>query len=213
MPLYDYLAPAYDLAFEKIYRPFRQRALAQFSAPESSTVRDLACGTGQNFPNIAPRIGLRGHIIGLDVSSGMLRRARKRIEALPTAPRCTLIHANATQLTPTLLEAHTGLTQVDAITCSYGFTSMADPEAAFWAAWKILRPGGSFLILDILAAKRTFHARAVELATRSCFTDAAWQPLRCASPDFRMDYLDPSAHLFGGRLFVASGTKSPPLCA
>jgi ubiquinone/menaquinone biosynthesis C-methylase UbiE len=207
MPLYDFLAPAYDLAFEKIYLPFRRRALAWLTVPVGGTVLDLACGTGQNFPFLARAIGPHGRIIGLDLSPGMLRRARKRAQAAPDGPEFTLLCGNAEQLTPSFLEKNATTAGVDAVVCSYGFTAMRDPEAAFRAAWSLLRPKGSFLIHDIHAANRTLHARALELATHCRFSEAAWRPLQRATADFRMDYLDPSAHLFGGRLFVAQGTK------
>ena len=203
MPLYDFLAPAYDLAFEKIHRSFRERALEKLPVLAESCVLDLACGTGQNFPLLAARLGPQAHLIGLDISTGMLKHARKRA----VDPRVSLIHDQAANLSQAMLEAAAGVPFVDFVFCSYGLTSMRDPEAAFRASWNVLKPGGAYGILDIYAAKPSLHARAVEWATHSDFTDRAWQPLREASPDFRMDYLDPSAHLFGGRLFVAWGTK------
>ncbi len=214
MPLYDFLAPAYDVAFEKTYRPFRERALEKLTVSPGARVLDLACGSGQNFPLLAPLLGSQGHLIGLDVSRGMLRFARRR--SLPEGPRVSLIHGDAGQLTSALLEAETGASLVDFVLCTYGFTAMRDPEAAFRASWSVLKPGGGYLINDIHAAPRTLHARAVELATFSRFDEFAWRPLREAASDFRMDYLDPSAHLFGGRVFVAWGTKPraahPPPC-
>jgi ubiquinone/menaquinone biosynthesis C-methylase UbiE len=205
MPLYDYLAPAYDPAFEKIYRPFRERALAKLSVPPGARVLDLACGTGQNFALLASRIGKEGHLIGLDSSRGMLRYARRRSGS--DGPRVSLIHGDSTELTPALLQRDTGADSVDVVLCTYGFTSMRDPMAAFRASWTVLKPGGGYLINDIHAEPRTFHARLVELATFSRFDERAWRPLREAASDFRMAYLDPSAHLFGGRVFVAWGTK------
>ena len=207
MPLYDFLAPTYDLAFEKIQRPFRQRALEKIPVPAGSSVLDLACGSGQNFPLLVPRVGRQGHLIGVDISNGMLRYARNRARSCADDPKISLIHHDAANLSSALLEAETGTGLVDFVLCTYGFTSMRDPVAAFRASWSVLKPGGGYGILDIHAAPRTLHARAVELATHSRFTEDAWRPLQKASPDFRMDYLDPSAHLFGGRLFVAWGSK------
>ena len=205
MPLYDFLAPAYDLAFEKIYRPFRARAFEKLTPAPGVRVLDLACGTGQNFPLLAQRLGPQGHLIGLDISRGMLECARRR--SLPDGPRVSLIRGDSTELTPALLLAETGVDSVDFVICTYGFTAMRDPVAAFRASWNVLKPGGGYLINDIHASPRTLHARAVELATRSRFDEQAWQPLQEAASDFRMDYLDPSAHLFGGKVFVAWGTK------
>jgi ubiquinone/menaquinone biosynthesis C-methylase UbiE len=212
MPLYDFLAPAYDLAFERIYRPFRERALEWLALPPGACVLDLACGTGQNFPLLAPRLGEQGHLIGLDISRGMLRRAGQRAKTGASGPKVTLLHRPAAALTQDLLQAEAGVARVDAVLCSYGLTSMRDPERAFHASWAVLKPGGTYLLHDIHAAPRTLHARAVERVTFSRFSERAWRPLQAACPDFRMDYLEPSAHLFGGRLFVARGTKpSPPI--
>ena len=123
MPLYDFLAPAYDPVFEKIYLPFRQRALAQLPLPLGGCVLDLACGSGQNFPLLASRLGKQGHLIGLDISRGMLHYARKR--SLVDGPSLSLIRGDATALTPALVEAETGTHHVDFVLCTYGFTGRA----------------------------------------------------------------------------------------
>jgi ubiquinone/menaquinone biosynthesis C-methylase UbiE len=201
MPLYDLLAPAYDSAFEAIFRPFRTRALERLSAVKDATVLDLACGTGQNFPWLAQHVGPQGWIVGLDISSGMLRRARRR-GARRGWPDIRLIQMDAAHLCG--MEA-----RVDLIVCTYGFTAMRGWEAAFQNSWNWLKPGGTYLIHDIDGQRRNLHTWAVELATRSHFGDRVWEPLQRGCLDFRMDYIDPSAHLFGGRLFVATGTKPP----
>lgn len=208
MPLYDFLAPAYDPVFESIFWPFRTRALELLPAREGASVLDLACGTGQNFPLLAARIGVQGKIIGVDISSGMLRRAQRRV-ARANLPSVSLLQMDAAHLSPAELEARTGFSSVDFVVCTYSFTSMRKWEAAFWASWRLLKPGGAYLIHDIDAEKRSFHASAVEIVTRSDFSQKVWQPLQGACADFRMDYIDPSAHLFGGRLFVAYGTTPP----
>jgi ubiquinone/menaquinone biosynthesis C-methylase UbiE len=202
MVLYDVLAPAYDAAFESIFRPFRKRALAFLPEGKRTTILDLACGTGQNFPFLAECVGPHGKIIGVDVSSGMLRRARWRRERMGRPD--TLIQMDAAH--PCRMES-----PVDFITCTYSFTSMREWKTAFHNSWHWLKPGGGYLIHDIDGQRRNIHTRAVEFATRSHFADKVWEPLQSVSRDFRMDYIEPSAHLFGGRLFVAYGTKPLPL--
>jgi demethylmenaquinone methyltransferase/2-methoxy-6-polyprenyl-1,4-benzoquinol methylase len=203
--LYDFLAQAYDPVFESIYRPFRTRALQLLPAIVGASVLDLACGTGQNFPFLAARIGASGKIIGVDISSGMLKRARLRA-ARGGMKNVSLLHF-AAHLNSAVIQEQVGVSSFDAIICTYGLTSMREWAAAFPASWNLLKPGGHYLIHDIDAATPTFHSRVVELATRSHFSQKVWQPLQRAAVDFRMDYLDPSAHLFGGRLFAALGTK------
>ncbi len=201
MPLYDFLAPAYDPVFESVFRPFRIRALKALPDVTGATVLDLACGTGQNFPLLAERVGPRGVIVGVDISSGMLRRARRRRDRIGRA-ETRLIEMDAAH--PILMES-----PVDFIICTYGLTSMREWKAAFQNSWEWLKPGGTYLIHDIDGQRRNLHTRAVEFATRSHFGDKVWEPLERACVDFRMDYIEPSAHLFGGRLFVATGTKPP----
>ncbi len=200
MPLYDFLAPAYDLAFHSTFLPYRTRALRMLPALAGATVLDLACGSGQNFPLLRERIGREGKIIGVDISSGMLRRAGRRANSRG-GPSALLVRADAAQA------GSFTLPPVDLVVCTYGFTSMRDWESAFHASWALLKPGGGYLIHDIHAAQRTFYSRAVELVTHSHFSFPVWKPLQAACDDFRMDYIDPSAHLFGGRLFAAYGTK------
>jgi ubiquinone/menaquinone biosynthesis C-methylase UbiE len=208
MRLYDLVAPAYDIAFESIYQPFRSQALKRLPNKTVTTTLDLACGTGQNFPFLTERVGGQGRIVGVDISRGMLKRARLRADQLGLH-QTKLLYLDAAELSPSLLEAETGLSSVDSIICTYSFTSMRNWEAAFRVSWDMLKPGGTYLIHDIDAVQRTFHVRAVETITHSNFCDKVWRPLQALAPDFRMDYLDPSAHLFGGRLFVATGTKPP----
>jgi ubiquinone/menaquinone biosynthesis C-methylase UbiE len=203
---YDFLAPAYDAAFEEIYRPFRAQALNHLPSLAGARVLDVACGTGQNFSLLADRVGEKGKIIGVDISAGMLKRAQARAgrEAMRNV---SLLKVPAKVLSASLLETETADTSIDFVISTYGFTSMRDWESAFEASWDLLRPGGGYLIHDIYAATRNWHSLAVETVTRCDFSQTSWKALRDRSVDFRMDYLDPSAHLFGGRLFVAYGTK------
>jgi ubiquinone/menaquinone biosynthesis C-methylase UbiE len=206
MILYDFLAPMYDPVLESIYRPFRTRSLEALPASAGASVLDLACGTGQNFSFLAGRIGAQGKIIGVDVSSGMLRRAACRVKRSGLA-NVILLQTDAACFSSSRLEAETELRCVDLVTCTYGFTSIREWEAAFWSSWQLLRPGGVYVIHDVDGQKRNMHTLAVEMITRCDFSLKVWRPLKSACHDFRMDYLDPSAHLFGGRLFVACGTK------
>ena len=211
MRLYDLIAPVYEPALKSIFLPYRERALKHLPDLTGAVVLDLACGTGLNFPALAARVGAGGKIIGVDISSGMLARAQRSVDREGWR-NIFLIQMDATELSSSALNALAGITALDYVVCTYGFTTMLDRRQAFHRSWTLLKPGGGYLILDIDGQKRDFHTRAVELTTWCDFSRPVWQPLENAGIDFRMDYLDPSAHLFGGRLFVALGTKpiTPP---
>jgi ubiquinone/menaquinone biosynthesis C-methylase UbiE len=164
---------------------------------------DLACGTGQNFPYLCPAIGKSGTLVGIDISKGMLQKARRITDVLDP----TLIQADATQLSPSLLSEKTGLSQVDAVICTYGFSTMRNWEEAFHRSYALLKPGGIYLIHDIHAEQRNAHVLAFELVTRVDLLRKSWEPLQKLCPDFHFEYIDPSSHIFAGRLFVACGIK------
>lgn len=46
----------------------------------SDAVLDLCCGTGLDFPFLFRKAGIQGTLVGVDLSSEMLRQAEKRIE-------------------------------------------------------------------------------------------------------------------------------------
>ncbi len=206
MVLYDFVAPAYDPLFKRIYLPFRTQALELIPKQTGAVVLDLACGTGQNFSLLASKIGHRGRIIGVDISTGMLRQARHAVQ-VAARDNVTLVNMDAGLLSPNMLKAKTGISAVDFVVCTYGFTAMRDWQLAFHRSFSVLKPGGGYLIHDIYAEKRTFHSYAVEKATRTELSRKSWSLLEKLGHDFHMEYIDPSKHIFGGRLFVAFGTK------
>ncbi len=206
MVLYDFLAPAYDPFLKPIYAPFRQRALEFLKIKPGSSVLDLACGTGQNFPALSSMIGKNGKLIGVDVSGGMLRKARRTIVKIG-CEHASLLQIDATKLSPSLLVEQTGLSEVDTAVCTYGFTAMQNWEDAFRHSYALLKPGGTYFIHDIHASKRNLHIGAFELATRVDLSRESWRPLQKLCTDFHFEYIDPSAHIFAGRLFVARGIK------
>ncbi|MGB3829744.1 MAG: methyltransferase domain-containing protein [Ornithinimicrobium sp.] len=82
--LYDRLAPAYDVT-AWIFRPLgasrlQERAVDLLDLHAGDTVVDLGCGTGINLPVLADAVGEHGHVIGIDLSAGMLEQARRRAD-------------------------------------------------------------------------------------------------------------------------------------
>lgn len=82
--LYDRLASTYDLvsgAYDLVgARRLRSRAIDLLELAPGDTVVDLGCGTGVNLATLARAVGDQGRVIGVDLSAGMLQRARRRID-------------------------------------------------------------------------------------------------------------------------------------
>lgn len=78
--LYDRLASVYDLvagAYTLLgARRLHRRAVRALRLRPGDTAVDLGCGTGANLPWLVQAVGLKGRVVGVDLSPGMLARAR-----------------------------------------------------------------------------------------------------------------------------------------
>lgn len=82
---YDKTAPFYDF-MNQIYffgrdKRFRSMLAERLAIKPGDVVLDLCCGTGINFPFLLQKIKIRGILLGVDLSSEMLKQAKKNIES------------------------------------------------------------------------------------------------------------------------------------
>lgn len=68
------------LGFVGLDRKYRKQGISVLKLSEGMTVLDIACGTGFNFPLLVEAVGSNGRIIAVDISPGMLRRAKDRAQ-------------------------------------------------------------------------------------------------------------------------------------
>ena len=92
---YDRLSPWYDW-LTAVERPYRALALQMLAAQSGETVLEIGCGTGQALADLAGAVGSGGLAMGLDLSGGMLTRARKRLST--AAEPASLLRGNALAL-------------------------------------------------------------------------------------------------------------------
>ncbi len=85
--LYDRTAPLYDLLVAPYQllggRRLAAQAVDELGLQAGDTVVDLGTGTGWALPRLAEAVGPQGRVVGVDVSPGMLARARRRTRHLP----------------------------------------------------------------------------------------------------------------------------------
>lgn len=128
----------YD-ATRKYYLFGRDRLIEELACRPGHAVLELGCGTGRNLQLIARRWpGTAGH--GLDISSEMLKNARKR---LGTTGRLAL--GDATRFEARALFGREGF---DRVILSYALSMIPGWEAALEHAAGTLAPGGSVHVVD-----------------------------------------------------------------
>jgi len=209
---YDALAEIYD-AGERRYRPYRRQVIERLRLGSGQTVLDIACGTGQNFDLILEQIGPDGHLIGLDDSAGMLRKAEERIAWHGWGTeRVHLIQADARALSWTLLHGllPSSCTQVDRVVCTLGLAVVPDWEEVFARMWDVLAPGGYCVLMDgyLPYPGQALRLRAVNslsrMLTRADVTRRFWEPLRERCQDYREQRFP---YRLGTQIVIASGAK------
>ena len=145
-------------------------------------------------------------VLGVDQSSGMLRQAHRRVQKRGWE-NVLLRQASASDVDAGMLVDALGKPEVDAVLCALGLTARPEWEATFERLFKLLSPGGRFVLFDVYAAERTSSARSVELVARADLSREAWRPLEAMCAGFERTVLSTDVKKFGGELYVACGHK------
>lgn len=130
--------PFFEYAFF-IPSGLRKRAVDQLKLRRGDRVLEVGCGTGRNFPFLQEAVGSEGRIYGVDLSEGMLRRARKLCHRRQWT-NFVLIEADAANYTSREL--------FDGVLFSFSYNVMPHHRSVLHQVWKQLRPGGRLVIMD-----------------------------------------------------------------
>ena len=155
--LFDSIAPTYrwacDLSSLGTVRLLRRRCVREARIEPGWTVCDLATGGGECEPYIRKALRGRGHLIGLDISRGMLRRNPRRSSRGDL--RTTLLHAD-------FLENRLAARSVDSMVCGFGAKSFspAGQEGLGTEIDRILKPGGTFSLIELSVPRDPLLRRA-----------------------------------------------------
>ena len=165
--MFDRIAPRYD-AMNAVMSGFqeprwRRTVVAATGLGPGMAAIDVATGTGKLAGSLADRVGPFGRVVGIDVSRGMLERAR---DAGADAPWLEFVEGDALEL-----PAKAG--SFDAATIAFGMRSLADQERGFAEMARVVRPGGRVVCLEIARPRsatgrlgRLWFERAVPLIGR-----------------------------------------------
>jgi ubiquinone/menaquinone biosynthesis C-methylase UbiE len=120
-------------------RGLRKEAVSRLSLRPGEKVLEVGCGTGRNFPYLSEAAGTTGRVYGVDLSPGMLRKARA-LCARGGFANIELTQGDAADFTPPA--------PLDAVFFSLSYNTMPHHLAVLRRAWSALRPGGRLVIMD-----------------------------------------------------------------
>lgn len=113
-----------------------------YSEPKPGEVCvDLGSGRGNDVIRIAEKVGPEGFVYGIDISEGMLRKARKTAERLKIE--------NVSFLESPLEEIPLEDCSVDLLISNCTINHAADKQAVWDEVYRVLKKGGRFVVSDI----------------------------------------------------------------
>ena len=112
---------------------------------KGGSLLDLACGTGLVALGAKRQVGDSGHVVGVDISEGMLNVARRKAKA--AGVEVSFINHDISDLSG-LEILPTDLNGFDVITCASALILLPDPLQAV-GYWKLLLSPGGRLITDV----------------------------------------------------------------
>lgn len=140
--MFDRIAPIYDrmntVMTAGVDGRWRRAALDAAAIRPGDRVLDVATGTGKLALGAAERVGAGGEVVGLDVATRMLARAR----AADGGRDVRWLEADAMAMP--LADA-----AFDAVTIGFGLRNLPDLDAALREMGRVLRPGGRLVVLEV----------------------------------------------------------------
>lgn len=159
---YEFYAPIYDFVFDWIFAPGRVAAITHLGIAPTDTVLEVGIGTGLNLPLYPPAVRL----VGIDLSQEMLDKAVERVQNL-AMPNITLKVMDATSL-------DLGDNEFDKAVATYTISAVPDPVAVLREMRRVVKPGGSIVILNHFRSERRAIGRIEDLVAPVC-TRLGWK--------------------------------------
>jgi arsenite methyltransferase len=111
---------------------------------EGEVCVDLGSGKGNDVIRLAEKVGETGNVYGIDISEGMIEKARRNAEKLEVR--------NVEFIQSELTELPLAENSVNLVISNCTINHVQDKEKLWKEVYRILKPGGRFVVSDIYAS-------------------------------------------------------------
>lgn len=125
---------------------WRKKVIGLVASAKPKSILDIATGTGDLAIQMAPIKADK--IVGLDLSEGMLNVGRKKIKSKNLSDKIEMIQGDSEAL-PFENDSF------DAITVAFGVRNFENLEKGLSEIYRILQPGGIFVVLETSVPSKT----------------------------------------------------------
>ena len=144
--MFDEIAPSYDklnhimsLDVDKLWR---RHALKEIVDGTPQQILDVACGTGDSTLVTAKAAAPGSHVIGADISEGMMALVMDKARKAGVEDRVSLQVADGENLPFEEGSFHR-------VTCAFGIRNFEHKELGLKEFHRVLKPGGKAVILEL----------------------------------------------------------------
>jgi ubiquinone/menaquinone biosynthesis C-methylase UbiE len=148
--LYEKEAPRYDRQMGFFERLLFKDARSWVCSKAEGEVLEIAVGTGLNLPHYPDGVRLTG----VELSPAMLDRARHRGAELGREVDLRVGDATALEFPDQ---------SFDTVTCTFSLCTIPDDRAAVAEIWRVLRPGGRYVLAEHVRSPRPIIRRGQKL--------------------------------------------------
>lgn len=160
--IYDVHAMFYDATFGRLVRKRIARAISHMNIQPTDKVLDLGIGTGVSL-DYYPK---QGRVVGIDLSSGMLRKAREKIRERGLS-NTSVFQADA-------LHLPFGDNSFDHVFISHVISVVSDPYRLVQEAQRVSKPGARIVIVNHFQSTNRFIAMVEKWLCPLC-TKLGWR--------------------------------------
>lgn len=148
--MFDAIADTYDMLNHTlsfgIDKTWRRKGISFLRPFSPKTILDIATGTG-DLAIAMQKTLCAEHIIGADISEGMMRRGREKVEHEGLAEHISFEKQDCTALSyPDY--------SFDAVTVAFGVRNFEDIERGIAEMYRVLKHGGHIMILELSTPER-----------------------------------------------------------